>query len=35
MRGVQPVDATGKKYGHVYPVNIDNIREFNGVRVKI
>jgi len=34
-RGVQPVDMEGNKSGHVYPVCIDNIREFNGVAVKI
>jgi hypothetical protein len=35
QRGVQPVDVNGKKSGHVYPVSIDNIREFNGMRIKI
>ena len=34
-RGVQPVDVEGNKSGHVYPVCIDNIREFNGIKVKI
>jgi len=33
MRGVQPIDDKGKAVGHVYPVCIDNIREFNGNRV--
>lgn len=33
MRGVQPVDDKGKPVGHVYPVCIDNIREFNSQRV--
>ena len=35
MRGVSAIDQEGKKYGHVYPVCIDNIREFNNKRVKI
>lgn len=34
-RGVQPVDGKGNPIGHVYPVSIDNIREFNGKRVTI
>ena len=34
-RGVVAVDNNGKRFGHVYPVSIDNIREFNGKRVKI
>lgn len=33
MRGVQPVNEKGESVGHVYPVCIDNIREFNGKRV--
>lgn len=33
MRGVQPVNEKGEPVGHVYPVCIDNIREFNGKRV--
>lgn len=33
MRGVQPVDALGKNTGHVYPVLIDNIVEWNGKKV--
>lgn len=35
VRGVQQVDAAGNAIGHIYPVCIDNIREFNGIRVKI
>ena len=35
MRGVIAIDKEGKHFGHVYPVCIDNIREFNGKRVKI
>lgn len=34
-RGVQQVDKNGHAVGHIYPVCIDNIREFNGQRVKI
>lgn len=30
MRGVRPVDASGDKAGHIYPVRIDNIVEWNG-----
>ena len=35
MRGVQSVDDAGNAFGHIYPVCIDNIRTFNGQRVKI
>jgi hypothetical protein len=34
-RGVMAVDADGKRFGHPYPICIDNIREFNGQQVKI
>ena len=34
-RGVQQVDDHGNAVGHIYPVCIDNIRTFNGQRVKI
>jgi hypothetical protein len=33
QRGVIPVDASGEKIGHVYPVRIDNILEWNGKTV--
>jgi len=33
MRGVMPVDIQGEKIGHVYPVNIDHILEFNSMEV--
>ena len=33
MRGVMPVDANGDKSGHVYPVNIDHILEYNSMEV--
>lgn len=35
MRGVMPVDSEGEKTGHVYPVNIDNILEFNAMEVML
>lgn len=34
-RGVIAVDEKGKRFGHVYSVCIDNMREFNGLQVKI
>ncbi len=33
MRGIQPVDSDNRPAGHVYPVLIDNILEFNGMEV--
>ncbi len=33
QRGVLPVDAALEKIGHVYPVGIDNIKEWNGKQV--
>lgn len=33
MRGVLPIDANGEKVGHVYPVSIDNILEYNSLEV--
>jgi hypothetical protein len=30
-----PVDASGEKSGHVYPVNIDLILEFNSMEVML
>jgi hypothetical protein len=35
FRGVQAFDKSGTRHGHVYPVCIDNIREFNNKRVVI
>lgn len=35
MRGVLPVEDDGEAAGHVYPVSIDNIIEFNEKTVKI
>ncbi len=32
-RGVMPVDVHGEKIGHVYPVLIDNVIEWNSNRV--
>ncbi len=33
MRGILPVDFKGEKIGHVYPVGIDNILEYNSMEV--
>lgn len=33
VRGLQPCDCKGNPEGHVYPVRIDNILEFNGRKV--
>ncbi len=33
QRGILPVNSQGEKSGHVYPVNIDNIIEFNSMEV--
>ena len=35
LRGIQPVDFKGEPIGHIYPVSIDNLREFNGKQVVI
>ena len=35
LRGIQPVDSKGEPIGHIYPVSIDNLREFNGKQVVI
>lgn len=35
MRGIQPVDALGNPSGHVTPVHIDSIVEFNGKKVRM
>lgn len=35
MRGVQEVDALGNAVGHVIPISIDNIRMFNGERIRL
>jgi hypothetical protein len=34
-RGVVSVDKDGNKLSHIYPVHIDNIHEFNKIRVKL
>jgi len=34
-RGVRPVDEKGNPTGHIYPVSIDNILEFNLQTVKL
>jgi len=33
LRGVLPIDVNGEKVGHVYPVCIDNILEYNSLEV--
>ncbi len=33
LRGVQPCDCNGNPEGHVYPVNIDTILEYNKMKV--
>lgn len=33
MRGVMPVDEFGNGIGHITPVNIDGIVEWNGMKV--
>lgn len=33
LRGIQPCDCKGNKEGHLFPVNIDNIIEFNQMKV--
>ena len=35
MRGVLPVDQQMNRIGHVYPVHIDNIYEYNNQIVKL
>jgi hypothetical protein len=35
FRGVLPVNIAGDKTGHVYPVCIDNILEYNGLEVTL
>lgn len=35
QRGVMPVDIKGEKIGHIYPVRIDNIIEWNSKRVTL
>lgn len=34
-RGIQPCDCNGNPESHVYPVDIDLILEYNGLKVKI
>lgn len=33
LRAAQLIDDKGNKYGHIYPICIDNIVEFNRMRV--
>lgn len=33
LRGIQPCDCKGNPEGHLYPVNIDRILEYNKMKV--
>lgn len=33
LRGIQPCDCKANPEGHVYPVDIDNILEYNNMKV--
>lgn len=35
MRGVLPVDENGNTCGHVTPVSIDSLIEYNGIKVRM
>ena len=35
LRGILPVDREGNEIGHVYPVSIDNLIEFNSKEVML
>jgi hypothetical protein len=35
MRGVLPVDENGNAFGHVTPVSIDSLIEYNGIKVRM
>ena len=35
MRGVLPVDENGNACGHVTPVSIDSLIEYNGIKVRM
>lgn len=35
LRGIQPCDCNANPEGHVYPVDIDNILEYNKMKVKL
>lgn len=35
MRGVVPVDSQGNACGHVTPVSIDSLIEYNGIKIKM
>lgn len=32
-RGIQPCDCRGNSEGHIYPVDVDLIKEYNGLTV--
>lgn len=33
VRGIQPCDCNGVPDGHIYPVSIDNVLEYNRMKV--
>ncbi len=35
MRGILPVDENGNSCGHVTPVSIDSLIEYNGIKVRM
>jgi hypothetical protein len=35
MRGFLPVDENGNACGHVTPVSIDSLIEYNGIKVRM
>jgi hypothetical protein len=35
MRGVLPVDSSGTAIGHVTPVHIDGLLEWNGIKIRM
>ena len=35
MRGILPVDENGNACGHVTPVHIDSLIEYNGIKVRM
>jgi len=35
MRGILPIDSQGNACGHVTPVHIDSLIEYNGIKVRM
>ena len=35
MRGVLPIDENGNSCGHITPVHIDSLIEYNGIKVRM